>query len=117
MQGEELFKYVQDGRGRGHPRVVRMLKSGVLHWGKGRRRNVHCKEAMAGPGSGFWKNKGIKDEGKMAIFWVLTLNGRKVHFKAGNFSTLELWVRGINLILKENAFSGDCKLHQDRCCA
>lgn len=117
MQGEELFKYTRDGQGSGHSKFVRTLKSGMLNWGKGRRRNVRCKEAIAGPGSGFWKNRRIKDENKMAIFRVLTVNGREVHFEASNLSTLELWVRGINLILKENTLSGDCKLHQDRCSA
>ncbi|KAJ3706216.1 hypothetical protein LUZ61_009921 [Rhynchospora tenuis] len=109
MQGEELFKYTRDGSGSRHAKVLRMSKSGVLNWGKGRRRNVRCKEAIAGPGSGFWKNRRIKDEGKMAIFRVLTLNGREVHFEASSLSHLELWVRGINLILKENVLSGDSK--------
>jgi hypothetical protein len=34
-----------------------------------------------------------------------------------SLSTLQLWVRGINLILKENTSSGDCKRHRDNCCA
>jgi ankyrin repeat protein len=117
MQGEELFKYTRNGQGSGHAKFVRMLKSGMLNWGKGRRRNVRCKEAMAGPGSGFWKNRRIKDENKMAIFRVLTLSGREVHFEAISLSSLQLWVRGINLILKENTLSGDCKLHRDNCSA
>ncbi|KAJ3679843.1 hypothetical protein LUZ60_016121 [Juncus effusus] len=100
LKGEELFKYTREGRGPRHIRFLQVSKSGLLSWGKGNRRNVYCKEAIEGPGCNFAKSG--KDEGKTVIFRVLTVSGREVHFEAGSLSSLELWVRGINLIIKEN---------------
>ncbi|KAL0913364.1 hypothetical protein M5K25_016819 [Dendrobium thyrsiflorum] len=102
LVGEELCKHTREGRGNPHMKAVRMLKSGVLSWGKTNRRNVACKEAAAGPSLNFLKNW-RKDSGhnKAEIFRVVTVKGREVHFEASCVSGMELWVRGINLITKE----------------
>lgn len=55
-----------------------------------------CKEAMAGPSASFLKNRK-----KIKTFRVLTETGREIHFEAGSTCSLELWIRGINLIIKE----------------
>ncbi|XP_072956164.1 uncharacterized protein [Typha angustifolia] len=107
LTGEELFKHTREGRGSPHIKTVRMLKSGVLTWGRTERRNVACKEARAGPSVIFSKNRTIDDgDGKMAIFRVITVTGREVHFEVCSSFSLELWVRGINLIVKVAAASG-----------
>ncbi|PKU80791.1 ankyrin-3 [Dendrobium catenatum] len=102
LVGEELCKHTREGRGNPHMKAVRMLKSGVLSWGKTNRRNVACKEAAAGPSLNFVKNW-RKDSGhnKAEIFRVVTVKGREVHFEASCVSGMEIWVRGINLITKE----------------
>eukprot|EP00262_Sarcandra_glabra_P003946 TRINITY_DN14850_c0_g1_i1.p1 TRINITY_DN14850_c0_g1~~TRINITY_DN14850_c0_g1_i1.p1 ORF type:complete len:312 (+),score=53.81 TRINITY_DN14850_c0_g1_i1:125-937(+) len=102
LAGEELWKHTREGRGPPHVKMVRMLKSGLLTWGKSTRRNVVCKEAATEPGVSFLKNR-RKDaeDGARAVFRVVTATGREVHFEAGCAAGLELWVHGINLIAKE----------------
>ncbi|RWR89553.1 ankyrin-3-like protein isoform X1 [Cinnamomum micranthum f. kanehirae] len=104
LAGESLYKHTREGRGTPHVKAVRMLKLGMLTWGASTRRNVVCKEASAGPSMRFQKNirKG-RGDGKGVIFRVLTVTGREVHFEADCTASLELWVRGINLISKEAA--------------
>ncbi|XP_020083915.1 ankyrin repeat domain-containing protein 17-like isoform X1 [Ananas comosus] len=107
-EGEELIKHTREGRGTPHLKNVRMLNSGVLTWGKSERRNVVCKEATAGPSLNFSKNRRNDDkDGEAAVFRVVTVGGREVHFEARSGPSVELWVRGINLIAKESASSGD----------
>ncbi|XP_010934194.1 uncharacterized protein [Elaeis guineensis] len=107
LAGEELCKHTREGRGSPHMKIVRMLKSGVLTWGKSSRRNVQCKEAIAGPSLNFLKNRKMEGEdGKLLIFRVVTVSGREVHFEASHVSAPELWVRGINLIAKEASSLG-----------
>ncbi|KAJ0104706.1 hypothetical protein Patl1_17385 [Pistacia atlantica] len=103
LLGEELFKHTRQGRGSPHVKVARMLKSGLLTWGKSSRRNVVCKEAAAGPSASFLKNRREVNGcgGNTITFRVLTETGREIHFEAGSTSSLELWIRGINLIIKE----------------
>lgn len=104
LAGEELCKHTREFRGMPHVKAVRMLKSGMLTWGASTRRNVVCKEASAGPSLRFQKNRGKSSEdGKGVIFRVLTVTGREVHFEADCTASLELWVRGINLIAKKAA--------------
>ncbi|KAJ6829100.1 putative ankyrin-3 [Iris pallida] len=104
LAGEELYKHIREGRGTPHLKTVRMLKSGVLTWGKTRRRNVACKEAAAGPSLSFLKNRRKECEGgKSATFRIVSVTGRVVHFEANCPSGLELWVRGINLVAEEAA--------------
>lgn len=108
LLGEELLKYTRDGRGSPHLKVVRMLKTGLLTWGTSSKRNVVCKEALAGPSGSFLKNrrKKIADENS-TLFRMVTETGREVHFEARSSTNMALWVRGINLVSKE-ASSGDC---------
>ncbi|KDP25227.1 hypothetical protein JCGZ_20383 [Jatropha curcas] len=104
LLGEELWKYTRDGRGSPHRRVVQMLKSGLLTWGKTSRRNVVCKEAVAGPSEHFLKNRKKYIESRNRIvFRVITETLREIHFEASSAINLELWVHGINLITKEAA--------------
>ncbi|KAK9275474.1 hypothetical protein L1049_022741 [Liquidambar formosana] len=102
LLGEELCKHTREGRGSPHVKVVRMLKSGMLTWGKSSRRNVVCKEAVGGPSARFLKNwkKGTAD-GNREVFRVLTETGREIHFEASSAAGVEIWVHGINLITKE----------------
>lgn len=110
LLGEELYKHTREGRGRPHLKAVQMLKSGLLCWGKSSRRNVICKEAVAGASTGFLKNRRNKDASvtkEGTIFRVLTETGREVHFEAASRGNMALWVHGINLISKA-AKLGDC---------
>ncbi|RVW14803.1 Ankyrin-3 [Vitis vinifera] len=102
LLGEKLRKHTREGRGSPHVKVVRMLKSGLLTWGKSSRRNVVCNEAVAGPSASFLKNR-RKDAGEenREVFRVLTETGREIHFEAASAASLELWVRGINLITRD----------------
>lgn len=104
LLGEELQKHTREGRGSPHVKFVRMLKSGLLTWGKSSRRNVVCSEAVAGASASFLKNrrKGSGEENR-EVFRVLTETGREIHFKAGSATSLELWVRGINIITRDAA--------------
>jgi len=99
--GEQLCKHTRQGKGAPHMKMVRMLKSGLLTWGKSSRRNVICKEAGVGPSVTFRKNRCKGDADKPTIFRIVTVKGREVHFEAGSAANVELWVRGINLIAKE----------------
>ncbi|KAL6006549.1 hypothetical protein ACLOJK_032042 [Asimina triloba] len=117
LSGEELSKHTRGGRGRPHMKTVRMLKTGLLTWGRSNRRNVMCTEAAAGPSISFQKNQKKKTgDGKAAIFRVVTTTGGEVHFEASCGAVLELWVRGINLIVKEAAVGADewiLQLHKE----
>ncbi|XP_048230096.1 ankyrin-3 isoform X2 [Ricinus communis] len=101
LSGEDLWKHTREGRGSPHRKVVQMLKSGTITWGKSSRRNVVCK-AVAGPSENFLKNrkKDIEDRNRI-VFRVITETHREVHFEASSAANLELWVHGINLIISE----------------
>lgn len=106
LAGEELMKHTREGKGSPHQKTVRMTKSGVLTWGTSRRRNVICKEARFGPSTSFTKNRRSTDRSaQQLIFLVVTVTGREVHFEARCASSVEFWVRGINLIAKESTCS------------
>ncbi|KAL6646708.1 hypothetical protein ACP70R_015402 [Stipagrostis hirtigluma subsp. patula] len=106
LAGEELMKHTRGGKGSPHRKTVRMMRSGVLTWGATRRRNVACKEARAGPSASFAKNRRvIGASARQLIFLVETVTGREVHFEASCASSVEFWVRGINLVVKESAWS------------
>uniref|UniRef100_A0A0D9VFP4 Uncharacterized protein n=1 Tax=Leersia perrieri TaxID=77586 RepID=A0A0D9VFP4_9ORYZ len=97
LAGEVLMKHTRGGRGSPHAKTVRMMRSGVLTWGSTRRRNVACREARPGPSAAFAKNrKGGGDQ--QLIILVETVTGREIHFQASRALSVELWVRGINLI-------------------
>ncbi|XP_062223334.1 uncharacterized protein LOC133922150 [Phragmites australis] len=106
LAGEELMKHTREGKGSPHRKTVRMMRSGVLTWGAARKRNVACKVARAGPSMSFTKNRRIIDaSARQLIFLVETVTGREVHFEASCASSVEFWIRGINLIVKESTWS------------
>ncbi|BAF08692.1 uncharacterized protein [Oryza sativa Japonica Group] len=107
LAGEELTKHTRGGRGPPHRKAVRMMRSGVLTWGATRRRNVACREARAGPSAAFRRNRRIIRTGseEQLILMVETVTGREIHFEATSASSVELWVRGINLIVQDCAWS------------
>eukprot|EP01018_Ginkgo_biloba_P031804 Gb_08320 [translate_table: standard] len=105
LAGDHLCKHTRQGKGAPHMKIVLMLKSGLLTWGKSRRRNVVCKEAMLGPSLTFCKNRRKGNPDKPGTFRIVTIKRREVHFEARNAATAELWVRGINLITKEATIS------------
>jgi len=105
LVGEELMKHTREGKGSPHQKTVRMTNSGVLTWGTARKRNVTCKEARFGPTTSFTKNRSTDRSAQQLIFLVETVTGREVHFEASCASSVEFWVRGINLIVKESTRS------------
>lgn len=67
-----------------------------------------CKEAVAEPSANFLKNRKANGyEGNMIVFGVLTETGREIHFEGGSAANLELWICGINLIVKETISQRD----------
>lgn len=105
LAGDQLCKHTKQGKGAPHMKMVRMLKSGVLTWGKSRRRNVYIKEAVLGPSPTFQRNRGKRDANIPGTFRIVTMKKREVHFEARNDANAEVWVRGINLITKEATMS------------
>ncbi|KAL5726745.1 hypothetical protein ACHQM5_000011 [Ranunculus cassubicifolius] len=103
LAGGDLYKHTREGKGSPHVKSVRLLKSsGLLSWGRSKRKNVVCKEAFAGPSDKFVKNQGDKSEKRGLVFRVVTETGRDVHFEAASAAELQLWVQGVNLVSKEN---------------
>ncbi|XP_024541349.1 ankyrin repeat domain-containing protein 17-like isoform X1 [Selaginella moellendorffii] len=102
LLGGQLSKHTRQGKGTPHLKSVRMLRTGLLTWGNTSRRTVACKEAGLGASSRFQKNRRSSDDGP-GIFRVITSTGREVHFQASGESNADLWVRGINVIVKEAA--------------
>ena len=101
LAGGDISKHTREGRGKPHSKLVKMLKSGVLNWGKSKRRNVVCVEASLGASSKLQKNrKSQGDTDNPGIFRVVT-HEREIHFDATTAFAAELWVRGINVITKE----------------
>ncbi|KAJ7538387.1 hypothetical protein O6H91_11G046000 [Diphasiastrum complanatum] len=102
LLGGQLFKHTRQGKGSPHFKEVRMLCTGLLTWGEARRRNVICKEAGVGSTKTFRRNHKKAGADKPGIFWVITNSGREVHFEASAASIAELWVRGINGLVKNS---------------
>ncbi|CAK7357468.1 unnamed protein product [Dovyalis caffra] len=91
LLGEELWKHNREGRGSPHVKVIQMLKSGLLTWGKSNRRNMACKEAVAGQSPTFLKNKRkVNEAGNEMVFWVLIEMGRDIHFEASSAANSKL---------------------------
>uniref|UniRef100_A0A0E0JZI3 Uncharacterized protein n=1 Tax=Oryza punctata TaxID=4537 RepID=A0A0E0JZI3_ORYPU len=101
LAGEELMKHTRGGSGSPHRKTVRMMRSGVLTWGATRRRNVACREARAGPSLAFTRKSSEATSRRQLILLVETVSGREIHFEATSASSVELWVRGINLIVQD----------------
>ncbi|KAL2335204.1 hypothetical protein Fmac_016417 [Flemingia macrophylla] len=107
LGGAYVMKHTKCGKGSPHRKYIRMFgSSGLLHWGKSKRRNVKCCEAELGPSLIFSTNRnknGGADEGGM--FRVITTKNKEVHFVCdGGLEVAELWVRGIRLVTREAMF-------------
>ncbi|RVW91697.1 Ankyrin-2 [Vitis vinifera] len=102
LLGEKLRKHTREGRGSPHVKGCPDAQIWIVDMGKSSRRNVVCNEAVAGPSASFLKNR-RKDAGEenREVFRVLTETGREIHFEAASAASLELWVRGINLITRD----------------
>ncbi|KAF3788566.1 Ankyrin-3 [Nymphaea thermarum] len=107
LRGERVQKHTKEGRGEPHPKELLMVASrGVLSWGKSERRNVVCREAVAGPSNAFRKNRRLKgDADGPGVFRIVTKN-REVHFVCADLENAKLWVRGIKLITEEASAAG-----------
>ncbi|BBN03698.1 uncharacterized protein MPTK1_2g25620 [Marchantia polymorpha subsp. ruderalis] len=102
LAGGQVSKHTRQGKGKPHMKNLSMLKSGVLCWGRSRRRNVICREAALGPSEKLQRNRRRRgDADKPGVFRIVTNKGREVHFEASSQSNAELWVRGINLLSAE----------------
>jgi ankyrin repeat protein len=101
LAGGEIGKHTREGKGDPHSKHVKMLKTGILSWGRSKRRNVACIETSLGASSKFQKNrKNHGDTSNPGLFRVVT-NQREIHFDAVTAFAAELWVRGIKIIAKE----------------
>ncbi|ESQ41386.1 hypothetical protein EUTSA_v10012767mg [Eutrema salsugineum] len=106
IKGSCVMKHTKGGKGKKHGKGLRMLESsGVLCWGKSRKRNVVCKEVEIGMSQRFRKNrkgKGDAAEEEEGIFRVVTTENKEVHFVCeGGLVGAEMWVRGIRLVTRE----------------
>ncbi|CAN8256354.1 unnamed protein product [Cochlearia groenlandica] len=106
IKGSSVMKHTKGGRGKKHAKGLKMVESsGVLSWGKSRKRNVVCKEVEIGMSQQFRKNrkgKGDAAEEEIGIFRVVTTNNKEVHFVCeGGLVCAEMWVRGIRLVTRE----------------
>ncbi|EFH47867.1 ankyrin repeat family protein [Arabidopsis lyrata subsp. lyrata] len=106
ITGSSVMKHTKGGKGKKHGKGLRMLESsGVLSWGKSRKRNVVCKEVEIGMSQRFRKNrkgKGVGAEEEEGIFRVVTTENKEVHFVCeGGLVCAEMWVRGIRLVTRE----------------
>ncbi|KAK8512781.1 hypothetical protein V6N12_030197 [Hibiscus sabdariffa] len=80
-----------------------MQTSGILRWGKLRRRNVICKAAEVGPSEKFQWNRRKVDVEEPGMFHVVTTKNKEVHFVCdGGVEMAESWVRGIRLSTMEH---------------
>ncbi|CAA7031427.1 unnamed protein product [Microthlaspi erraticum] len=106
VKGSSVMKYTKGGKGKKHGKGLRMLESsGVLSWGKSRKRNVVCKEVEIGMSQRFMRNrkgKGDAAQEEEGVFRVVTTENKEVHFVCeGGLVAAEMWVRGIRLVTRE----------------
>jgi ankyrin repeat protein len=105
IEGSSVMKHTKGGKGKKHGKGLRMLESsGVLSWGKSRKRTVVCKEVEIGMSQRFRKNRKGKGDGaeEEGIFRVVTTENKEVHFVCeGGLVCAEMWVRGIRLVTRE----------------
>ncbi|KAJ6793041.1 ankyrin-2 [Iris pallida] len=96
--GGRVRKHTKRGKGSPHAKTLAMVgATGVLRWGKSRRRNVVCKEAEVGGSRTFQKNRRRKGDALVpGLFRVVTTKAKEFHFVCeGGDDVAELWVRGI----------------------
>ncbi|XP_018446189.1 uncharacterized protein LOC108817865 isoform X2 [Raphanus sativus] len=108
LKGGSVMKHTKGGKGKKHGKGLQMLEpSGVLSWGKSRKRNVVCKEVEVGMSQRFRRNrkgKGDADAEEEGIFRVVTREEKEVHFVCeGGLVGAEMWVRGIRVVTREAA--------------
>ncbi|KAH9626748.1 hypothetical protein KSS87_022062 [Heliosperma pusillum] len=106
LGGACVQKHTRGGKGSPHPKMIRMEAiSGILQWGKSRKRNVICRKAEVGPSASFRKNRrGKGDAEDSGVFHVVTTKNKEVHFVCeGGCDAAKLWVRGIKLLTKDVA--------------
>ncbi|XP_010453541.1 PREDICTED: ankyrin-3 [Camelina sativa] len=106
IEGSSVMKHTKGGKGKKHGKELRMLESsGILSWGKSRKRNVVCKEVEIGMSQRFRKNrKGKSDAGEEeeGMFRIVTMENKEVHFVCeGGLVCAQMWVRGIILVTRE----------------
>lgn len=108
LGGSQVQKHTRGGKGAPHMKVLKMVEcGGVLRWGKSSCRNVKCREVEVGSSLRFQRNRRKKGEGDgeaAGIFRVRTTKKKEVHFVCdGGMEMAELWVRGIRLVMEEEA--------------
>lgn len=106
IKGSSVLKHTKGGKGKKHGKGLSMLESsGVLSWGKSRKRNVVCKEVEIGMSQLFRRNRKGKDDATVeeeGIFRVVTTENKEIHFVCeGGLVGAEMWVRGIRLVTRE----------------
>ncbi|KAE8687939.1 kinase family protein [Hibiscus syriacus] len=107
VDGSRVKKHTRCGKGSPHSKELKMMQSsGILRWGKSRRRNVVCKAAEVGPSDKFrWNRRRKLDVEEPGMFHVVTTRNKEVHFVCdGGVEMAQLWVRGIRLLTKEAIF-------------
>ncbi|CAG7911279.1 unnamed protein product [Brassica rapa] len=106
LKGSSVMKHTKGGKGKKHGKGLKMLESsGVLSWGKSRKRNVVCKEVEVGMSQKFRRNrkgKGDAAADEEGVFRVVTKEDKEVHFVCeGGLVGAEMWVRGIRVVTRE----------------
>ncbi|KAL3501043.1 hypothetical protein ACH5RR_035492 [Cinchona calisaya] len=107
LGGAHVKKHIKQGKGTPHRKVLKMVETtGVLRWGKSRKRNVICRGAEVGPSATFRQNRQKKlDADDPGVFRVITTKNKEVHFVCeGGIEMAELWARGIRLVTREAIF-------------
>ncbi|KAG5376867.1 hypothetical protein IGI04_041463 [Brassica rapa subsp. trilocularis] len=105
LKGSSVMKHTKGGKGKKHGKGLKMLESsGVLSWGKSRKRNVVCKEVEVGMSQKFRRNrkgKGDAAADEEGVFRVVTKEDKEVHFVCeGGLVGAEMWVRGIRVVTR-----------------
>ncbi|GMI87689.1 hypothetical protein like AT5G14230 [Hibiscus trionum] len=107
VDGCRVKKHTRCGKGSPHGKELKMMQtSGILRWGRSRRRNVICKAAEVGPSEKFrWNRRRKSDVEEPGMFHVVTTKNKEVHFVCdGGLEMAKLWVRGIRLLTREAIF-------------
>ncbi|KAL9226369.1 hypothetical protein vseg_002192 [Gypsophila vaccaria] len=105
--GAWVKKHTKEGKGAPHWKKLKMVEAtGVLRWGKARKRNVVCKSSDVGPTPTFFVNRPKTCYANdLGLFHVVTTMSREVHFScSGGAEAAKLWVRGIKLVTREAIF-------------
>uniref|UniRef100_A0A7N0U8N9 Uncharacterized protein n=1 Tax=Kalanchoe fedtschenkoi TaxID=63787 RepID=A0A7N0U8N9_KALFE len=110
LSGAQVKKHTKGGKGSPHRKELKMLAgTGILRWGKNRRRNVICKDAQVGPSDDFrWNRRKKFDTEEPGLFHVVTTKNKTLHFVCeGGNQEAELWVRGIKAVTSDEIMFGN----------